>query len=262
MNPDSITGQGPSIPVINFSSPRSMLVNQIRDSASALGFFQIVNNGVPLNIIKHLLNSIHSFNELPEKENMRFYSRDMIHGAAFSYNFDTNQRLPAGATSCCWARLLDRRTGTTYRTLARRQSWNGIGKCSSGLTSHTDPGVLTVLVQNDVPGLQMKVGEEWANVEPVEGALVINIGDILQIMSNDEYKSVEHKVVANLFQDPHVSVAVFFNPSLQKHLFGPLTVLVSPEKPEHYRQFTLKDYMKRFFSKELDGKTLTNYYRI
>lgn len=50
-----------------------------------------------------------------------------------------------------------------------------------GLTSHTDPGVVTVLVQNEVGGLQVKVGEEWVDVEPVEGAVVINIGDILQV---------------------------------------------------------------------------------
>lgn len=73
---------------------------------------------------------------------------------------------------------------------------------------------------------------------------------------------MEHKVVANPFQVPRVSVAVFFNPSRQENLFGPLAELISPEKPAKYRQFTFQDYMKRFFSKELDGQTLTNYYRV
>ncbi|GFS40504.1 hypothetical protein Acr_00g0068960 [Actinidia rufa] len=49
-----------------------------------------------------------------------------------------------------------------------------------GLTSHTDPGVVTVVLQNGVGGLQVKYGEEWVDVEPVPDALVINIGDILQ----------------------------------------------------------------------------------
>ncbi|XP_058184743.1 1-aminocyclopropane-1-carboxylate oxidase homolog 1-like [Rhododendron vialii] len=131
-----------------------------------------------------------------------------------------------------------------------------------GLTSHTDPGVVTVLVQNEVRGLQVKVGEEWVDVEPVEGAVVINIGDILQIISNDEYKSVEHRVLANPLQEPRVSVAVFCNPSNRDGLFGPLPELVLQEKPARYRQFTLSDYLQRFFKKELDGKTLTNYYRL
>lgn len=50
-----------------------------------------------------------------------------------------------------------------------------------GIASHTDPGVLTVLLQDQVGGLQIKYGDDWLDVEPVHGALVINIGDILQV---------------------------------------------------------------------------------
>lgn len=131
-----------------------------------------------------------------------------------------------------------------------------------GITSHTDPGVLTVLVQNEIGGLQVKLGEDWVDVEPIPGALVINISDILQIMSNDEYKSVEHRVLANDSHDARVSVAVFFNLGNREKLYGPFPELVSAQKPAVYREFTYVDFMKRFFTKELDGKTLTNFYRI
>lgn len=50
-----------------------------------------------------------------------------------------------------------------------------------GLTSHTDPGILTVLIQNQVSGLQVKHGDIWVNVEPVHGGLVVNVGDFLQV---------------------------------------------------------------------------------
>ena len=51
-----------------------------------------------------------------------------------------------------------------------------------GITSHTDPCILTMLVQNEVGDLlQVKCGEEWADVEAVPGAIVINIGDVLQV---------------------------------------------------------------------------------
>ncbi|CAL5430604.1 unnamed protein product [Camellia sinensis] len=131
-----------------------------------------------------------------------------------------------------------------------------------GLTSHTDPGVVTVVLQNQVGGLQVKHGGDWVNIEPVPGGLIVNVGDILQIMSNDEYRSVEHRVLANPHEEPRVSIAVFFNSSNRERLYGPLPELVSPEKPALYQQFTLPDYMQRFFSKELQGKTLTNYYRL
>ena len=81
-------------------------------------------------------------------------------------------------------------------------------------------------------------------------------------MSNDEYKSVEHRVLANPSNEPRVSIAVFFNSSAREALYGPFSELTSPEKPALYRQFTYNDYMTRFFTKELDGKTLTNYYKL
>lgn len=50
-----------------------------------------------------------------------------------------------------------------------------------GLAEHTDPGVVTVLVQDKVGGLQVKWNEGWVDVEPLEGAVVINVGDLLQV---------------------------------------------------------------------------------
>lgn len=50
-----------------------------------------------------------------------------------------------------------------------------------GIASHTDPGVITVLLQDHIGRLQVKKDEEWVDVEHVPGALVINIGDILQV---------------------------------------------------------------------------------
>jgi isopenicillin N synthase-like dioxygenase len=51
-----------------------------------------------------------------------------------------------------------------------------------GITPHTDPGFLTVLMQNHVPGLQVKHGDGWVNVNPVPGGLIINVGDFLQVI--------------------------------------------------------------------------------
>uniref|UniRef100_A0A2N9G2Z0 Isopenicillin N synthase-like Fe(2+) 2OG dioxygenase domain-containing protein n=1 Tax=Fagus sylvatica TaxID=28930 RepID=A0A2N9G2Z0_FAGSY len=105
-----------------------------------------------------------------------------------------------------------------------------------GLAYHTDPGVLTVVQQDHVGGLQ--------------------------IISNEEYKSAEHRVLANAHGEPRVSLAVFFSPGNREDMYGPLPELISPEKPAIYRQFTLTDFMTRFFNKELDCKSLTNYYKL
>ncbi|KAF3432122.1 hypothetical protein FNV43_RR26861 [Rhamnella rubrinervis] len=131
-----------------------------------------------------------------------------------------------------------------------------------GNGSHTDPGVFTVLIQDQTGGLQVKYGGLWVDVKPVRGAIVVNVGDLLQIMTNDEYKSVFHRVLANSSGQPRVSVAVFPQPGKREELYGPLPELVSPNKPALYKQFMYLEYMRKFFSKQIDGKTLLSQYKL
>lgn len=131
-----------------------------------------------------------------------------------------------------------------------------------GVKSHTDPGALTILLPNHTGRLQVKYGQDWLDVKHVPGALVVNIGDILQILSNDEYKSVEHRVLASSAEEPRVSVAVFFHPSEKENLYGPIKDLISFDKPPLFEDFTYTDYNHRWYTKELDGRSLVNYYRL
>ncbi|KAG5556530.1 hypothetical protein RHGRI_006961 [Rhododendron griersonianum] len=123
-----------------------------------------------------------------------------------------------------------------------------------GITSHTDPGVVTVLLQNQVQGLQVKHGGEWVDVKPLEGGLIINI------VSNGEYKSVEHRVLANANPEPRISIVIFFNLIKWKGsgYYGPLPELLSPEKPAIYRDFTMQEFNENFYSKGLDSKSLVD----
>jgi isopenicillin N synthase-like dioxygenase len=72
-----------------------------------------------------------------------------------------------------------------------------------GMEPHTDSSVLSILNQDNVGGLQVlrRDGDgdgqpRWCGVRPVEGTLVVNLGDMMQAMSGDAYRSVEHRVVA------------------------------------------------------------------
>ncbi|KAL9463311.1 hypothetical protein AB3S75_001173 [Citrus x aurantiifolia] len=66
-----------------------------------------------------------------------------------------------------------------------------------GLAAHTDSSLFTILYQNSVSGLQvLREGTGWVTVPPVWDALVVNVGDMLHILSNGLYPSVLHRAVA------------------------------------------------------------------
>lgn len=88
-----------------------------------------------------------------------------------------------------------------------------------GISRHTDAGGLTVLNQR-VPGLEVYTGSkedngdgQWASVDPVPGALTINVADMLQVWSNGRLKAAEHRVRASADATERYSAAYFFNPA-------------------------------------------------
>jgi len=82
------------------------------------------------------------------------------------------------------------------------------------IAHHTDAGAITILHQQNVNALQVLNFEDlkWYPIPPVEGALVINIGDVMQVWSNDTYLASVHRVKANLNLE-RFSIPTFFNPS-------------------------------------------------
>ncbi|XP_027156171.1 protein SRG1-like [Coffea eugenioides] len=131
----------------------------------------------------------------------------------------------------------------------------------TGLCHHSDPVSLTILLQiNDVQGLQIKENEAWVPVLPLPNAFIVNVGDILEIITNGAYKSVEHRAIVNS-QKERLSIATFTFPKLDGDL-GPAPSLITPENPAKFSRVLMVDYLKRLFSRELDGKSYIDTMRI
>jgi isopenicillin N synthase-like dioxygenase len=81
-----------------------------------------------------------------------------------------------------------------------------------GVGEHTDYGLLTILGQDDVGGLEVKTGTGWVAAPPIPGSFVCNIGDMLDRMTGGLYRSTPHRVRASTGRD-RLSLPFFFDPN-------------------------------------------------
>jgi isopenicillin N synthase-like dioxygenase len=117
-----------------------------------------------------------------------------------------------------------------------------------GVGPHTDYGLLTLLWQDEVGGLQVQTPEgEWIDAPPAPGSLLVNTGDLLARWTNDRLRSNRHRVVSS-GQSDRYSMAVFIDPSYE--------VVVDPregdvragERPRYEPVVTGEHVAKRFAS--------------
>jgi isopenicillin N synthase-like dioxygenase len=87
------------------------------------------------------------------------------------------------------------------------------GDESWGVGEHTDYGLLTLLAQDDSGGLQVAAPEGWIDAPPIQGALVCNIGDMLDRLTGGWYSSTPHRV-RNVSGHGRLSFPFFLDPGL------------------------------------------------
>ncbi len=122
---------------------------------------------------------------------------------------------------------------------AEREGLNPLGPTALGY--HTDPGVLTLLLQDDTGGLQAESASDgWIDVPPRPGTIVVNLGDTMQVWTNDRYRAAVHRVVP-MTERSRYSIPFFSNPP-RDSVIEPIPELVG-EGP-HYRPFTWREFIK------------------
>ncbi|MFF1448490.1 isopenicillin N synthase family dioxygenase [Streptomyces sp. NPDC058274] len=84
-----------------------------------------------------------------------------------------------------------------------------------GVGAHKDYGFLTLLLQDEVGGLQVQRGDgNFHDVPPIPGAFVVNLGELLEVATNGYLVATNHRVVSPPGATERFSVPFFYNPRL------------------------------------------------
>uniref|UniRef100_A0A2N9I7N5 Fe2OG dioxygenase domain-containing protein n=1 Tax=Fagus sylvatica TaxID=28930 RepID=A0A2N9I7N5_FAGSY len=279
-----------TIPVIDLSTRRSDVVAGVRCAAEAVGFFQVVNHGIGERVLEEMLEAARGFHELPREVKAEYYSREPMRKVKFGSNFDLYkssfanwrdtlfcvmgphphplqpQELPPLCRSSSSYIFLGKALGLKpdhlkglecvkeHALLSHYYPACPEPELTMGASKHSDPDFLTILLQDHLGGLQILHQDQWIDVPPLPGAL---------LMSNDRFKSVEHRVLAS-HVGPRVSVACFFThyfyPSTM--INGPLEELLSEEFPPVYKETSVQDFIAYYYEKGLDGNSALTHFKL
>ncbi|XP_065858953.1 scopoletin 8-hydroxylase-like [Euphorbia lathyris] len=308
-NQNATLNDNPPIDLSFLDGPNhDKVVHELVTAAETLGFFQVVNHGVPVELLESLKAAAHRFFSQPPEKKAAYLkgvspSPLVKYGTSFvpekekalewkdyvsmlySNDADALQFWPQ---ECKEEALEFLRTATKmvkkvleilitklgvkiddekiealiglkmvnmnfYPTCPNPELTVGVGR-------HSDMGTLTVLLQDEIGGLFVKVEEnvdgkkkgDWMEIPPVPSALVINVGDTLQILSNGRYKSAEHRV-RTTSEKSRVSIPIFSTPKPTEKI-APFPELLEKDGVALYREVSFGDYMKNFFSNAHEGK--------
>ncbi|VVA16053.1 PREDICTED: 1-aminocyclopropane-1-carboxylate [Prunus dulcis] len=304
-----------SIPVVDLADTAGRhddVVARVRLAAETVGFFQVVNHGIPKRVLKEMLKAARDFHELPREVKAEYYRTGPGWTVKFGSNFDLYksrfanwrdsllcvmgpdpidpQEFPVVCRDITmeYSEQVDKLGVTLFELLSEALGLKSeylIGmdcakgpvivshyyppcpepELTMGTSQHSDPSFLTILLQDHVGGLQVLCENQWIDVPPVAEALVVNIGDLLQLISNDKFISVNHRVLAKN-EGPRISVGCFFRHfspgnSLSR-LYEPINELTSKENPPIYRQTTLNDFLVYYYKKGLNGVSALDYFKL
>ncbi|XP_059656227.1 jasmonate-induced oxygenase 4 [Cornus florida] len=121
-----------------------------------------------------------------------------------------------------------------------------------GLQSHSDMGAITLLIQDDVEGLQVFKDGEWVNVHPLSNAIVVILADQTEIITNGKYISAQHRAITN-GNKARLSIATFHDPAKTVKI-SPARELVSDDSPLRYQQVIYGDYVSSWYTEGPEGK--------
>ncbi|KAK2986233.1 hypothetical protein RJ640_002150 [Escallonia rubra] len=200
-------------------------------ACSEYGFFQVVNHGVPLSLMSRAMELSKIFFAYPTEEKLKSVPKS---GQLVESIINDCLGLPPNVLK-----------GYNHdRSEDHMQAYHyfpATGTDNIGAAEHQDANCVTFVFQDDVGGLEVRKDSEWIRVNPAKGALVVNVGDVIQVLSNNRFKSGLHRVVRTEGKSRY-SFPFFYSINRDKWI-EPLSQLTREiGEPAKYRGFTHRDY--------------------
>ncbi|KAK9076512.1 hypothetical protein SSX86_004846 [Deinandra increscens subsp. villosa] len=297
-----------SLPVIDLSmmnhpTHRCQLIDKVYAACNQLGFFQVINHGIPTLVMKDALDSAEEFFTLPSDEKMCFASADVHkpvrYGTSMNHELDqvfywrdfikhyanplsqwihlwpskpTNYKEKMGSYAEAVNVLQKKLMEVVLEGLGLNGNYlhddikegsqvmavNCYPSCPEpdlalGMPPHTDYGTLTILYQSQ-QGLEiMDHNKKWHPVPFIKDALIVQVGDQFEVMSNGRYKSIPHRVILNV-QKKRFSIASIHSMHLDKKV-GPAPEVVDEQHPVSYKEGSFGEFLAYISAKSLtEGK--------
>nr|GLL46205.1 1-aminocyclopropane-1-carboxylate oxidase homolog 1-like [Ipomoea trifida] len=218
----------PSIPIIDLQGIHENVVEAVGEASATWGFFQVVNHGIPGNVLEEIMSGVRGFFEQDTEVKKEWYSRDQSKRVTYNTNFDLYtspaanwrdtlfcimahnplhpQQLPPVCSDILmkYSKEMEKLGGVLFELLSEalglHPNYLKDIECNKGVavlghyyppcpepdltlgtSKHADNDFLTILLQDHhIGGLQVLHQNQWVDVPPSPGALVVNIGDLLQ----------------------------------------------------------------------------------
>ncbi|CAL5436638.1 unnamed protein product [Camellia sinensis] len=253
------------IPVVDLQQvdghDRADSIKQIMKGSQDFGMFQVINHGLPKELMDDTMSLFKEFFDMPEEDKATYYSEDTNRYREVVGTYSVEVRKLGLRILDLICEGLGVEVGYFAGDLSKFQGMivNHYPPCPNpslvlGVRGHYDTNLLTLL-QQDEYGLHILKDGQWVGVKHVPKAFVINIGSQLEIISNGKLTSIKHRAVTNSSVS-RTSIVTLINPS-EECIIEPAKALVSACNPSMFQAVQCKEYVDTCMPKARDPNDTT-----